>query len=71
MNEKFYVLKQKPKLRGEDNHKNVSVRMPDRIYYKLEDIVAKTGWNRSQLMIMALEYALDRLEIEEPDDDNA
>ena len=65
MNEKFYVPKIAPKLRGEDNHKNVSVRMPDKLYYKLEDIVAKTGRNRSQLIIMALEYALERVEIEE------
>lgn len=53
------------RLRGEDNTTIVTTRLPDRIVIKLDDICAKTGRNRTQVIIMALEFALSRLEIEE------
>jgi metal-responsive CopG/Arc/MetJ family transcriptional regulator len=39
--------------------------MPNRLVSKIEDVIMKTGHNRSQVIIRALDYALDRLEIEE------
>jgi metal-responsive CopG/Arc/MetJ family transcriptional regulator len=52
-------------LRGEDGTTVVSARLPDRLLQRLEDVVIKTGRNRTQVIIMALDYALDRLEIKE------
>ena len=63
-NEKFVVSK----LRGEDNTTVVSTRMPNRLIDKIEEIIIKTGRNRTQIIVMALEYALDRLEIDESDE---
>lgn len=56
------------KLRGEDNTTVVTTRLPDTLVKKLDNITVKTGRNRTQIIIMALEYALDRLEIEEAND---
>jgi predicted transcriptional regulator len=53
------------KLRGEDGTTVVTARLPDRLVQQLEDVVTKTGRSRTQVIIMALDYALDRLEIEE------
>jgi predicted transcriptional regulator len=52
-------------LRGEDGTTVVTARLPDRIVQRLEDVVTKTGRSRTQVIIMALDYALDRLKIEE------
>jgi metal-responsive CopG/Arc/MetJ family transcriptional regulator len=68
MDDKFYISKKPPKLRGEDNHTVVSVRMPDRLMRKLEQCIIKTNRNRSQLIIMALDYALERLVVEESEE---
>ena len=61
MSDKFVVTK----LRGENGSTVVTTRMPDRLVQKLENVVIKTGRNRTQVIIMALDYALDRLEIDE------
>ncbi|MCL2072141.1 MAG: ribbon-helix-helix domain-containing protein [Oscillospiraceae bacterium] len=61
-NEKFIVPS---KLRGEDNHSITSVRLPNEILEKLDEISSRTERSRNQIIIMALEYALDRLEIED------
>lgn len=60
MKDKFVITQ----LRGEDGTSVVTARLPDRLVQRLEDVVAKTGRSRTQVIIMALEYALDRLEIE-------
>jgi metal-responsive CopG/Arc/MetJ family transcriptional regulator len=52
-------------LRGEDGTTVVTARLPDRLVQRLEDVVTKTGRSRTQVIIMALDYALDRLKIEE------
>jgi len=52
-------------LRGEDDTTIISARLPDRIVQRLEDVVRKTGRSRTQVIIMALDYALDRLLIVE------
>ena len=61
LNDKFVVTP----LRGDDGTAVVTTRLPNRLVQKLEDVVIKTGRNRTQVIIMALDCALDRLEIEE------
>ncbi|MCL2698189.1 MAG: ribbon-helix-helix domain-containing protein [Oscillospiraceae bacterium] len=61
MNEDFVVKK----LRGEDGTTNITTRLPNNLIERIEKIVIKTGRNRTQIIIAALEYALDRLKIEE------
>ncbi|MCL2047143.1 MAG: ribbon-helix-helix domain-containing protein [Defluviitaleaceae bacterium] len=61
MSDKFVISQ----LRGEDGTTVVTARMPDRLVQRLEDVVIKTGRSRTQVIIMALDYALDRLEIED------
>jgi metal-responsive CopG/Arc/MetJ family transcriptional regulator len=70
MNERFCIPKLPTKLRGDDNHTVVSVRIPNRIIRKIENIIIKSGWNRSQVIIKALDYALERVEIEETVEDD-
>ena len=65
MKDKFVVTH----LRGEDGTSVISARLPDRLVQRLEDVVIKTGRSRTQVIIMALDYALDRLEIVVPKDD--
>ena len=62
MSDKFVVSQ----LRGEDGTTVVTARMPDRLVQRLEEVVIRTGRSRTQIIIMALDYALDRLEIEDP-----
>jgi predicted transcriptional regulator len=61
MDDNFVVTQ----LRGEDGTTVVTARLPDRLVKRLEDVVTKTGRSRTQVIIMALDYALDRLKIEE------
>ena len=61
VDDKFVVTQ----LRGEDGTTVITARLPNRIVQKLEDVVVKTGRSRTQVMIMALDYALDRLVIED------
>lgn len=62
MDDKFVITH----LRGEDDTTVISARLPDKMVRRLEDVVRKTGRSRTQVIIMALDYALDRLVIEEP-----
>ena len=43
----------------------VSVRLPDTMLAKLEDVASKTGRSRNELVQMCIDYALARLEITE------
>lgn len=43
----------------------VSVRLPDTMLAKLEDVAAQTGRTRNELVQMCIDYALARLEISE------
>jgi predicted transcriptional regulator len=61
LNDKFIVTQ----LRGEDGTTVVTARLPNKLVQRLEDVVIKTGRSRTQVIIMALDYALDRLEIED------
>ena len=59
---KDFVIK---KLRGEDETTVITARIPNRLVSQLEEIVKNTGQSRTQIIISALEYSLDRLKIEE------
>ncbi len=43
----------------------VSMRMPKDMLRDIDEIAAKTGRTRNEVMMMSLEFALDHLEIEE------
>lgn len=62
-NKKLIVKPKKPK--GEDGHKVFSIRIKDEIVTQLEEICARTGHSRNELISMFLEYALENCEIEE------
>ena len=59
-NKKLIVKPKKPK--GEDGHKVFSIRIKDEIVTKLEEICARTGHSRNELISMFLEYALENCE---------
>lgn len=60
-NDKFIVKSKKTY--GETNV--VSARLPMDVIKKLDNISNKTGRTRNELILMCIEYALDRIEIEE------
>mgnify|MGYP003292940777 FL=1 len=62
-NKKLIVKPKKPK--GEDGHKVFSIRIKDEIATQLEEICARTGHSRNELISMFLEYALENCEIDE------
>jgi len=58
-------LSKKPYPRGEDGHRNVTVRMPLELIDQLDDIAKKTGYSRSELFNTLLTAALKNVIIEE------
>lgn len=62
-NDKLIVKPKKPK--GEDGHKVFSIRVKDEIVTEIEQICAKTGHSRNELIGIFLEYALKNCEIED------
>lgn len=66
-NNKLIVKPKKAK--GEDGHKVFSIRVKDEIVTQLEEICARTGHSRNELIGMFLEYALENCEIDETNED--
>lgn len=62
-NKKLIVKPKKP--RGEDGHKVFSIRIKDEIVTQLEEICAKTGYSRNELIGLLLEYSLENCEVED------
>lgn len=60
--DKFIVTPRKPAV-GKSTV--VSVRMPDKTIAQLEEIAGRTGRTRNELVLMCIDYALARLEIED------
>lgn len=60
--DKFIVPHRKPAV-GKSTV--VSVRLPDTMLAKLENVAAQTGRTRNELVQMCINYALARLEIPE------
>lgn len=48
-----------PKLRGEDGYNTFSIRIPKETTARLDNIAARTGRSRNELIGMFLTYALD------------
>ncbi len=42
----------------------VSARIPDEMLHELDEISAKTGKSRNELLVMMISFALDNTEIE-------
>lgn len=51
-------------LRGEDGHRVISVRLKKEIVERLDDIAARTGHSRNELIGLFLAYALDHCVVE-------
>lgn len=47
----------------------VSLRMPNELISKLDDVCEKTGRTKNELIIKCLDFALDNLVIEGEDED--
>ncbi len=56
----------KPKrAKGEDGYKVFSVRIREELVEQIDEIAAKTGRSRNELIGTFVEFALDRCKIEE------
>ena len=55
----------KEKLRGEEKYKTFSVRIPNELYYRLNDLSDKTELSRNEVIKILLEKASDIAEVEE------
>lgn len=54
----------KIKVRGDDGYRTFSVRIKDHTLRGIEEIVARTGRSRNELIGLMLDYALPRIKIE-------
>lgn len=61
-NDKLVVKPKRPK--GEDGYKVFSVRIKENIVDNIDEISAKTGRSRNELIGLFLEFAVERCEIE-------
>ena len=64
MNNENLVIHPK-KMKGEDGYKTFSIRIKEDLAEKINDISAKTGHSRNELISRFLEYALERCTISE------
>ena len=63
--EKEIRITRKSAKRGDDGHKVVSVRMPDELVARLDDLAAETNRSRNELINLLLESAVDIVQIED------
>lgn len=69
MEEKLRLTK---KLKGEDNHKTISIRFEGELVKRLDKLANETGRSRNELVNTLLYFAVDRCElIEDPKSDDA
>lgn len=59
------VIKPK-KAKGDDGYKVFSIRIKEELVTQIDDISARTGHSRNELIGTFLEYALNRCIVEEP-----
>ncbi len=64
MAKEIRITKKNPR-RGDDGHKVVTVRMPDEILKKLEEISLETNRSRNEVINFLLKAAIDIVKIEE------
>lgn len=58
------VIKPK-KAKGEDGYKVFSIRIKEEVVTRIDDISARTGHSRNELISTFLEFALDRCIVED------
>ena len=56
------------KVKGEDGYKVFSIRIKEEAVAQIDDISARTGHNRNELISTFLEFALKRCVVEEEKD---
>jgi predicted transcriptional regulator len=61
--EKLILQPKRPK--GEDGFKIFSIRIPDELVEKINDLAAKSNYSRNELIGKLLEFAVERCDIEE------
>ncbi len=64
MSEDSLIIKPK-RVKGEDGYKTISIRIKEDIVSQIDDISAKTGRSRNELIGMLLQFAVARCKIEE------
>lgn len=52
------------RLRGEDEHRILSIRIKANLYERLDEIAAQTNRSRNDVICTLLEYALDHTVVE-------
>ena len=62
-NEKLILTPKRAK--GEDGYKTFSIRIREELVEKINNISAKTGYSRNELIARFLDYAVDRCVIME------
>lgn len=65
-NETLVIRPRKPK--GEDGYKVFSIRIKEELVSRIDDISARTGHSRNELISTFIEYALNRCIIEGEND---
>ena len=63
MNEDRLILHPK-RAKGEDGYKTFSVRVPEELVERLDELSAQTGRSRNELVNILLEFAAGRCSIE-------
>ena len=53
------------KAKGEDGYKTFSIRVKEEIIAQIDEVSARTGRSRNELIGLFLEYAVERCVIEE------
>lgn len=61
--EKLILPHKRPK--GEDGYKVFSIRIPDELVERINDLAARSGYSRNELIGKLLDFAVDRCDIEE------
>lgn len=61
MTEKFTIKKKN--LKGEDNHKILSLRLKKQTLYSLDIICKETNYSRNKLINLLLEFGLENTEV--------
>ncbi len=64
MSDDSLIIKPK-RVKGEDGYKTISIRIKEDVVSQIDDISAKTGRSRNELIGMLLQYAVARCKIEE------
>jgi len=62
VNENLVIKPKRPK--GDDGYKTFSIRVKEELVARVDEIAARTGHSRNELVGTFIEYALDRCVVE-------